>query len=108
MKLYLHRTLMEKSTIKTVTISKTPTGKYYISILVEYENQILTIITEKLLGLDFAMHGLYVASDEDDADYPTFLRQAEKKLVKAQASIVSRAKGKSQQGKTKTARGCTP
>lgn len=33
-KLCLHRLLMENSTIKTVTISKTPSGKYYISILV--------------------------------------------------------------------------
>ena len=37
-KLCLHRPLRENSTIKTVTISKTPSGKYYISILVEYEN----------------------------------------------------------------------
>ena len=58
-KLCLHRPLMENSTIKTVTISKTPSGKYYISILVEYENQILPIIPKKFLGLDFAMHGLY-------------------------------------------------
>ena len=56
-KLCLHRPLMEKSTIKTVTISKTSSGKYYISILVEYENQILPIIPKKFLGLDFAMHG---------------------------------------------------
>lgn len=61
-KLCLHRPLMENSTIKTVTISKTPSGKYYISILVEYENQILPIIPKNFLGLDFAMHGLYVAS----------------------------------------------
>ena len=59
---------MENSIIKTVTISRTPSGKFYISILVEYENQILPIIPETFLGLDFAMHGLYVASDEEDAD----------------------------------------
>lgn len=82
-KLCLHRPLMENSTIKTVTISRTPSGKFYISILVEYENQILPIIPKKFLGLDFAMHGLYVASDEEDADYPKFLRKAEKKLAKA-------------------------
>ena len=67
---------MENSTIKTVTISKTPSGKYYISILVEYENQILPIIPKNFLGMDFAMHGLYVASDESNADYPNFLLDA--------------------------------
>jgi len=91
-KLRLHRPLMENSVIKTVTISKTPSGKYYISILVEYENQILPIIPKKFLGLDFAMHGLYVASDEDDADYPNFLRKAEKRLAKAQRKLSRRQK----------------
>lgn len=92
-KLCLHRPLMENSTIKTVTISKTPSGKYYISILVEYENQILPIIPKNFLGLDFAMHGLYVASDEDNADYPNFLRKAEKRLVKAQRKLSKRQEG---------------
>ena len=92
-KLRLHRPLMENSTIKTVTISKTPSGKYYISILVEYENQILPIIPKNFLGLDFAMQGLYVASDGDNADYPNFLRKAEKRLVKAQRKLSKRQKG---------------
>jgi len=92
-KLCLHRPLMENSTIKTVTISKTPTGKYYISISVEDENQILHIIPKKFLGLNFAMHGLYVASDEDDADYPNFLRKAKKMLTKAQRKLSKRQKG---------------
>lgn len=92
-KLVMHRPLMENSTIKTVTISKTPTGKYYISILVEYENQILPVIPEKFVGLDFAMNGLYVASDEDDANYPHFLRKAGKRLAKAQRKLSKRQKG---------------
>lgn len=92
-KLRLHRPLMENSAIKTVTISKTPTGKYYISILVEYENQILPVIPEKFIGLDFAMNGLYVASDGDDANYPGFLRKAEKRLVKAQRKLARCQKG---------------
>lgn len=92
-KLCLHRPLMENSTVKTVTISKTSSGKYYISILVEYENQILPIIPKNFLGLDFAMHGLYVASDEDDANYPNFLRKAEKRLAQAQRKLSKRQKG---------------
>lgn len=98
-KLCLHRPLMENITIKTVTISRTPSGKFYISILVEYENQILPIIPKKFLGLDFAMHGLYVASDEDDADYPNFLRKAEKRLAKAQRKLSRSQKGSSNRNK---------
>lgn len=92
-KLCLHRPLMKNSTIKTVTISKTASGKYYISILLEYENQILPLIPKHFLGLDFAMHGLYSASDEDNAEYPNFLRKAEKRLAKIQRKLSQKQKG---------------
>ena len=91
-KLCQHRPLPENSIIKTVTISKTPSEKYYISMLVEYENQILPVIPKTFLGLDFAMHGLYVASDEDEAKYPDFLRKAEKRLAKAQRKLSQKQK----------------
>ena len=91
-KLCQHRPLPENSIIKTVTISKTPSGKYYISMLVEYENQILPVIPKTFLGLDFAMHSLYVASDEDEAKYPDFLRKAEKRLAKAQRKLSQKQK----------------
>lgn len=92
-KLVLHRPLMENSTIKTVTVSKSPSGKYFVNILVEYENQILPIVPKKFIGLDFAMHGLYVASDEENADYPNFFRKAEKRLAKAQRKLSKRKLG---------------
>lgn len=92
-KLCLHRLLMDNSILKTVAIRRTPSGKFYISILMEYENQILPIIPKKFLGLDFAMHGLYVASDEADANYPNFLGKAEKRLAKAQRKLSKRQKG---------------
>lgn len=92
-KIRLHRPLMETSTIKTVTISQTPSGKYYISILVEYENQVLPIIPKQFLGLDFTMHGLYAASDEEDGTYPEFLHKAEKKLVRAQRKLSRKQNG---------------
>lgn len=92
-KIRLHRPLMENSIIKTVTVSKTPSGKYYISILVEYENQILPIIPKRFLGLDFTMHGLYVASDEESANYPSFLCKAERHLAKAQRKLSRKQKG---------------
>lgn len=98
-KICLHRPLLENSTINTVTISRTPSGKFYISILVEYENQIFPIIPKNFLGMDFAMHGLYVASDEDDADYPNFLRKAEKRLAKAQRKLSKRQNGSNNRNK---------
>ena len=73
--------------IKTVTVSKTPSEKYYISILVECDSQVLDIIPKTFIGLDFAMHGLYVASDGSSAEYPQYYRLAQKKLARAQRKL---------------------
>ena len=81
-KLVYHRPIIENSTIKTVTISKTPSGKYFVSVLTEYENQILEYIPKTFAGLDFAMHGLFIDSDGKSAQYPNFFRRNEKKLIR--------------------------
>lgn len=91
----LHRQLPQQSVIKSATISKTPTGKYYISILVEYEVDIkpVTPTPETVLGFDYSSKALFVDSQANDADYPKFYRQAEIKLKKAQRKLSKRHKG---------------
>lgn len=91
-KVKAHRQVV--GTIKTVTISKTPSGKYYVSILTEYENQVLPIVPKIFLGLDYAMNGLFVASTGERADYPKYYRRAQKKLRRAQKKF-SRSKRES-------------
>lgn len=73
--------------IKTVTVSKTPSEKYYISILVECDSQVIDIIPKTFLGLDFAMHDLYIASDGSSAEYPRYYRLAQKNLARAQRKL---------------------
>lgn len=77
-KIVQHRQMI--GTIKTVTIEKTPTNKYFVSILVEYENQVKTVNLQKFIGLDFSMHDLFVTSEGIKANYPQFFRKSEKKL----------------------------
>lgn len=91
----LHRQLPKEAVIKSATISKTPTGKYYISILVEYEACIkpVTPTPETVLGLDYSSKSLLVDSQANNADYPKFYRQAEAKLKKAQRKLSKRQKG---------------
>ena len=91
----LHRQLPKEAIIKSATISKTPTGKYYISILVEYESNIgpVTPTPETVLGLDYSSKSLFVDSQANNADYPKFYRQSEAKLKKAQRKLSKRQKG---------------
>ena len=79
-KIVQHRPMIGK--IKSVTIERTPTNKYYVSILVEYENQVPEVELHKFIGLDFSMHDLYVTSEGERANYPGFLRKSEKKLAR--------------------------
>lgn len=91
----LHRQIPEGMEIKSATISQTPTGKYYISILVEYEQKIDPILptTETVLGLDYSSQTLYIDNKANTADYPKFYRKAEAKLKKEQRKLSKRKKG---------------
>ncbi len=91
----LHRQLPQDSIIKSATISQSPTGKYYISILVEFEKNIkpITPAIETVLGLDYSSKSLYVDSESVSAEYPRFYRKAEIKLKKAQRKLSKRKKG---------------
>lgn len=79
--------------LKKNTVSQTPTGKYYVSILFEYENQVQNKVPQSFLGLDYAMHGLYKDSNGKEAKYPDYYRQAEKKLKREQRKLSKMEKG---------------
>ncbi len=94
-----HRTIPENFTLKSVTVSKNASGKYYVSILFEYENQVQKTEPQKFLGLDFSMHELYVASDGTSANYPRFYSQALKKLEREQRKLSKMQKGSNNRNK---------
>ena len=87
MKIKQHRGIPQGYNLKSVTISRTPSGKYFASILFEYEQQIQTVEPKTFVGLDFSMKELYVASDGSSACYPRYYRQALDKLAKEQRKL---------------------
>ena len=94
-----HRSIPENYILKSVTVSQTPSGKYYASILFEYENQIQKTEPQTFLGLDFSMHELYIASDGTSANYPRFYRQALQKLEREQRKLSKMQKGSNNRNK---------
>ena len=88
-KMKQHRRIPDNQKIKSATITKTPSGKYYVSILVEYEQQIpdIQLDKNKALGLDYASHSFYVDSQGREADYPKFYRNAQIILAKEQRKL---------------------
>ena len=79
-KIVQHRPMM--GVIKSATIEQTPTDKYYVSILVEYESQVPEVEPHKFIGLDYSMHELYVTSEGERANYPRYLSKHERKLAR--------------------------
>ena len=99
-----HRQIPEGNTIKSVTISQEPSGKYYASILTEYEteDQIVMLDAEKAIGLDYSSPHFYVSSDGEMADMPSFYREAEIKLAREQRKLSKMKKGGSNWKKQKS------
>ena len=84
-----HRQIPINQKIKSCTISRTKSGKYYISILVEWysEDISLTLDTNKAIGLDYSSPHFYIDNQNASADYPKFYRNAEKQIARAQRQL---------------------
>jgi putative transposase len=96
-----HREIPETQTIKSCTISKTPSGKYYIGILVEFEQYIQPSEPKKenVLGLDMDIKNLYTDSQGIKAEYPRYYREALEKLQKEQRKLSLMQKGSNNRNK---------
>jgi putative transposase len=90
----LHRAI--KGTIRQATISRTPTGKYFVSILCETGEAIkpkAKIKENTTVGIDLGIKTYIVSSDGKEFDNPKFLRKAQSKLKYVQRKY-SKHKGK--------------
>ncbi|GIM30108.1 transposase [Clostridium polyendosporum] len=72
--------------IKSVTVSKVASGKYYVSILVD--TKIISLPgVEKAVGIDLGLKDFAITSDGEVFKNPKFLRRLEYKLIKAQKGL---------------------
>ena len=90
-----HREIPKEYLIKSATISQEPSGKYYVSILTEYEMEIaeVSVRKEKTLGLDYSSPHFYVDSNGNSADMLHFYRKAERQLAREQRKLSKMVKG---------------
>ena len=97
-----HRTFDGK--IKSCTISMNKSGKYFISILVESEDEVITM-AERKIGIDLGISDFAVTTNDlgESRKYenPKHLYKSEKKLKKAQCSLSRKQKGGKNQNKAR-------
>lgn len=78
--------------IKSVTISKTPTNKYFVSVLVEENEQLFPKI-DTAVGIDVGLKDFAILSSGIKYENPKWLRKAEKRLAFLQRSLSRKKKG---------------
>ncbi len=82
--------------IKSATISKTPTGKYFISILVDTKNKEpkkYKIEEENSVGIDLGIKNFAITSNGEKFDNPKHLKQHLRRLKKLQNRASKKQKG---------------
>ncbi len=99
----LHRNL--EGTIKTVTVSLDPSGKYFASILTETEGENPTVSTEgRVIGVDLGLTHFAITSDGSKIskyDNPKHLAKHEKNLKRKQQKLAKKQKGSNSRNKAK-------
>ena len=97
-KINLHRPV--EGTIKRVTVSKTPTDKYFVSICCDVDIKPLEK-TDKKVGIDVGLKEFAICSDGYRVANPKHFRKAEKRLKKLQKDLSRKQKGSNNRNKAR-------
>ncbi len=96
---YLYK---NKAYIKSVTIIKTKTDKYFASILVDGElNKIVSKAISYSIGIDLGIKSLLTLSDGTSIENPKWIRSNEKQLKKLQRQLSKKDKGSKNRNKAR-------
>ena len=99
----LHRNI--EGTIKTVTVSLNPSGKYFASILMESEGDNPTVSTVgKVIGIDLGLTHFAITSNGckvSKYDNPKHLAKHEKNVKRKQQKLAKKQKGSNSRNKAK-------
>lgn len=93
----LHREIGNYEIIKQATISKKG-GRYFVSILVEYDDVTISCPKEELtfkdcIGLDYSSPSFAIDNFGNSYDHTRYVRESERKLAKAQRKLSKMQKG---------------
>lgn len=85
----IHRQAPEGWAVKAATVSQDGDGKYYCSVLYEYEAEVkpVAVHEEKVIGMDYKTSCLYADSNGDFANMPKYYKQSSERLAKKQRKL---------------------
>jgi len=99
--LYFKRLQIYKEKIRSATLSKTKSGNYFLSILIDLpqEEVIKFGLTNKHVGIDLGIKDFVITSDGEVFENKHFFKKQEVKIVKLQRQLSRKQKGSNNRNK---------
>ena len=99
--LYFKRLQTYKEKIRSATLSKTKSGNYFLSILIELpqEEVVKFGMTNKHVGIDLGVKDFVITSDGEVFENKHFFKREESKLVRLQRQLSKKQKGSNNRNK---------
>lgn len=87
--------------ILNATVTRTPAGRYFVSLMVEEENPQKLPATDKKIGIDLGVKDFAILTDGTKVENPRFGAKSAKKLARAQKNLARKKKGSNNREKAK-------
>ena len=99
--LYFKRLQRYKEGIRSATLSKTKSGKYFLSILIELPQKEIVKFeqTNEHVGIDLGVKDFVITSDGEVFENKHFFKSQEKKIAKLQRQLSKKKKGSNNRNK---------
>lgn len=101
--LYFNRLQRHKDNIKSATLSKTKSGKFFLSILLSMNEEEFKQFrhTDNRVGIDLGVKDFVITSDGQVFENKHFLKKSENKIKKLQRQLSKKTKGSNNRNKVR-------
>ena len=102
--LYFERLQRYKDNIKSATLSKTKSGKFYMSVLVSMNEEEFKQFshTNNRVGIDLGVKDFVITSDGEVFENKHFFKESENRIKKLQRQLSKKVKGSNNRDKART------
>ena len=102
--LYFSRLQKYNKNIRSATLSKTKSGNFFLSILIEMENTELEKFehTNEQVGIDLGVKDFVITSDGEVFENKHFFKESENRIKKLQRQLSNKVKGSNNRDKART------
>ena len=101
--LYFERLQKYKDNIKSATLSKTKSGKFYLSVLISMNEEEFKQFrhTNNKVGIDLGVKDFIITSDGEVFENKHFFKKSENRIKKLQRQLFKKAKGSNNRNKVR-------